>query len=120
MTDISEFLCAELRRNLAKAGRPTLPAGGEFLWRWFCGLSAARRIGFSGPEPITFAEIEAYARLTGWPIAPRHIAILQAMDATFLAFCREERERASGKRDKVAPTISSRPLSAAVLDAMFG
>lgn len=116
MSRLETLLCAELRRNLEKGGRPSIPAGGELLWRWFTDLTAARGWGAAGPNPISFSEIAAYARLSNWPIEPRHVTVLQAMDREMLAHFRRGIE--AGKPG--GRTISSTPLSAGMMDAMFG
>ncbi|SCM70015.1 conserved hypothetical protein [uncultured Pleomorphomonas sp.] len=116
MADLQKLLCAEVRRNLKGGDRPRIPAGGELLWRWFSDLSGTRQAGFGGPLPITFNEIAAYARLFAIPIAPRHVAILKAMDAAFLD---EIAESTPPSGVKVAPRVSPRPLSGALFDANF-
>jgi len=108
---IADRLCEALRRHLAGPGRPSVPAGGELLWRWFTDLSAARTWGMAGPDPIAFGAIEAYARLTRWPIEERHVRVLRQMDATFLEHFR------AGATPR---TVSARPLTAGVFDAVFG
>lgn len=119
MNRLEKLLCAGLRRNLEKGGRPSIPAGGELLWRWFTDLSAARGWGAAGPNPISFSEIAAYARLTSWPIEPRHVAILQAMDREMLAHFRRKTESAK-PGVKTLPPISTTRLSPGMMDAMFG
>lgn len=87
--------------------RIDLPAGWEPFWRAFLDLSATRGVGFDGPAPITFAEIEAYARLMRLPLEPRHIAIIRAIDRAWI--------------DKAARTErpSAPALSAAAFDSVF-
>ncbi|MGH2343510.1 phage tail assembly chaperone [Segnochrobactraceae bacterium EtOH-i3] len=114
--NLGKLLCAELKRNLEKGGRPRLPAGGDLLWRWFNDLSAARSWGETGPAPVTHAEISAYAGLTCWPIEARHVAILRAMDDAFLDHCRRERARALGNDHTVQPIN----MTAGRFDALFG
>ncbi|MCA0257143.1 MAG: hypothetical protein LCH47_11175 [Proteobacteria bacterium] len=119
MADLSKLLCAAVRRNLERGGRPVIPAGGELLWRWFNDMHSARSSGMNGPNPISFEAVAAYARLNRWAIEPRHVSILQAMDREVMEYFR--RSRQSGPPGvKALPPISDRPISAAVLDAMFG
>ena len=114
--NLEKLLCVELRRNLEKGGRPRLPAGGDLLWRWFLDLNASRGWGETGPAAITHAEIAAYAGLMRWPIEPRHVEILRAMDSTFMDYCRQERARALGNDRTVQPI----DMTAGRFDAMFG
>lgn len=116
MSDIQRLLCAEIARNLAAGDRPRIPAGGELLWRWFQDLHATRQQGFSGPQAITYAEIDAYARLHRLPMETCHVGILRAMDRAFF----EALEKAKPPEGvKALPPISSRPMSAALFDAVM-
>lgn len=69
----------------------------EWLWTWFWELSATRRQGPNGPDPISYADIEVWARLTGNQVLREEIAILRRMDEAFLSALteeyREQRER---------------------------
>lgn len=109
---IADRLCDALRRHLAGPGRPVIPAGGGLLWSWFVDLSAARTWGMAGPDPIGFAAIEAYRRLTEWPIEARHVLTLMAMDEAF----REHFRADHGAKARV----SDRPMTAGLFDAMWG
>lgn len=118
---LQDLLCAELKRQLAATGplAVNLPAGGELLWRWFLDLHKARTFHAAGPNPITHADILAYASLTRWPIEPRHIAIIRAMDETYLEAVMQKRESGRDEARKL-PLVSPVPISAGLLDAMFG
>ncbi|NSX90365.1 phage tail assembly chaperone [Agrobacterium tumefaciens] len=120
--NLEKLLCAELKRQLdAKGVSPKLgiPAGGELLWRWFVDLNRARSYHMAGPNPISFAEIESYSRLMRWPIEPRHIAVLKAMDFTWLQYANKRSvEPPAGVR--ASHTISSTRLTAGMFDAIFG
>lgn len=113
MTDaqLQRRLCEVLTEHLNRPGRLLLPAGGDLLWRWFTDPSGSRTWGMAGPGPITLGEIEAYRRLTGWPIEERHVRILRAMDGAFLRHF----QTPAGER-----TGSARPLTAGLFDAIFG
>ena len=60
---------------------PDLPACATHVWGWFWVLSAQRH---SGPEAISYAEIEAWARLTGVSPTPHEVALLMAMDIAWM------------------------------------
>jgi len=120
MNRFHKLLCAELQRQLTSPGCiPRLPAGSEILWGWFLDLNQTRSFGFSGPNAITYSEIDAYARLTGAPIGPRHVAALMAMDAAYLRF-HHQRQATTPDGVKSLPPVSKVPLSAGLIDAMFG
>lgn len=122
MSRLETLLCAELKRQLSAKGVCVthIPAGGELLWRWFTDLNRTRRMGYAAPEPITYAEIMAYAHIMRQAIEPRHVAIITAMDRVYLEHHAQERRRQTPEGVKTLPPVSKRPLSAGLLDAMFG
>lgn len=115
----TKLICAELERQLATTNAvPRLPAGSELLWRWFAALNRGRTVGVTGLDPLQYSQIEAYARLSRWPIQPHHVAIIMTMDATYLRF--HARRQSNSESVKTLPPVSQVPLSAGLLDAMFG
>lgn len=118
---LKDLLCAELKRQLEAKGMVTMtiPAGGELLWRWFMDLARSRSWHMSGPNPISHGEILSYGQVMGWPIEPRHVAILRAMDEVWLNHV-QKRAKALPEGVKASPPVSSTPLTVGVLDAMFG
>lgn len=119
MADLSNLLCDHLRMSLSGARPGPVPAGGDLLWRWFLDLNRSRSYHTAGPNPISYSEILAYGTLMRWPIEPRHVVILLAMDAVMLDLARAKRTPAP-EGVKTLPPISSRPMSAGMFDAMFG
>lgn len=79
-----------LRAHYEQAGRSAdiseieVPEAGEHLWSWFWSLERGRACGMNGPEPLAYAEIEAWARLTGTELRPWEVDALKAMDAVRL------------------------------------
>lgn len=119
MKTLEKLICAELERQLvARNTIPRLPAGSELLWRWFAELNRGRTVGLAGFDPLQYSQIEAYARLSRWPIQAHHVAIIMAMDATYLRF--HARRQNNSESVKTLPPVSQVPLSAGLLDAMFG
>lgn len=110
MQSLAQRLVAAMREHLA-GGPPLPPEGSAPLWNAFNALSAARTWHASGPNPISYPEIEAYARLMRWPFEPHHVAALRAMDAEWIAHVQR---RTTGK-----PQPGGQ-LSPAVFDAVFG
>ena len=95
--------------------RPRLPEGGGPLWTAFLDLSAARSGHAHGPNPISYAEILAYARLMRLPLAPHHVRTIRALDDAWLAHVRGP---AAGKK---GATVGQRQaLTGAMFDAVFG
>lgn len=87
-----------------------VPAGGQLIWRWFIDLCRTRSYHGYGPNPLTYAEIEAYARVYGWPIDGRHVDAILEMDRAWLARAR------SGSDGSAA---HSQPMTAEAFDAVF-
>lgn len=119
MADIQRLLCEAVRQVAVHGRKVTIPAGGDLLWRWFCDLSRTRTYSMNGPNPVSFSEIEAYARLYQLPIEPRHVASLRAMDETFLDCSYQKREQAP-EGVKTLPPKSHHAMTAGMFDAIFG
>ncbi|WP_455906073.1 phage tail assembly chaperone [Agrobacterium fabrum] len=121
MSRLQYLLCAELRRQLESktSTAPRIPDGGDLLFRWFLDLHQARTYHAAGPNPISHSEILAYAQLMRWPIEPRHVSILRAMDRTYLEASMKP-PSAAPEGVKTLPPVSSAPVSAGLIDAMFG
>ncbi|WP_312622519.1 phage tail assembly chaperone [Agrobacterium pusense] len=119
--NIEKLLCAELRRQLEAKGvaMVAIPAGGELLWKWFMALHKTRQAGMAGPQAVTYAEIMAYSQINRLPIEPRHVAILIAMDQAYLETVYKKQPQAP-EGVKVLPPVSKAPLTAGLIDAMFG
>lgn len=119
MPNLETLLCDELRRGMkAGGGRANIPAGGDLIWRWFRDLCRTRTYHASGPNPISYLEIEAMARLQRWPLGPRHVEILRAMDEAWLDEHYSTRRLREGK--KALPQTSQHAVSPDLFDAMFG
>lgn len=71
---------------------PEVPEEGESLWTAFWGLNRRRPQGMSGPQPLTYAEIASWSRLTGEILLREEITILTDMDDAYLEALAKERE----------------------------
>ncbi|MFZ5690531.1 MAG: phage tail assembly chaperone [Pseudomonadota bacterium] len=110
---LRETLVSALQRHLASPNEePDIPPAGLRIWKIFCDLNATRAIGF-GPCPISYLEIEAYASMMRTPIRPFEIEIVRALDRALLEH--------AGNRVKQgdAESVSTRPMSPALFDALF-
>jgi hypothetical protein len=108
-------MVAALGQSLAGGKPPRLPAGGELAWRWFVALCRTRSMGFAAPSPLTYAEIEAYARLNRWPLEPHHVETILALDRAFLDHAGQPAGRAPPRRQPPSTAIT-----AEAFDAFFG
>lgn len=123
MAHLKQQLIAAYRRHLA-GGRPVVPEAGVLLWNLFMEIGAGRAYHEAGPNPIGYAEIEAFCRLHRWPLQPQHIAIIRAMDDALLERIYAKMQRAVPGKDKPAfdsaRYSAAPPLTAATFDLVFG
>jgi hypothetical protein len=66
----------------AELETPPFPLELEHVWTVFCRLSARRRSGFS-IEPIGWADLDAFIKLTGCRLAPFEIQLIEMLDDMF-------------------------------------
>lgn len=107
-------LTRQLRQAMAThlaGGRPFVPGAGGLAWRWFTELSDGRSYGFSGPLPLSWADIDAWARLNRWPLERHHIDQIRALDAAWI-----EGAHGNSARKKRGPAP---PINPAAFDAVF-
>lgn len=62
------------------------------VWDWFPELAARRGAGMAGPNPLTHADVLAWATMTGRDPTPDEVRLLLRLDDTWLAVIREARE----------------------------
>lgn len=62
---------------------PPFPKPLAYLWRAYLRLRRRAPGGFSGPQPVGWPAIEAFARL--FDLAPWEIEIIEALDDIYLA-----------------------------------
>lgn len=117
MQRLEKHLCAALKKGLAGKSGP-IPAGGGPIWSAFCRLSEARSWHANGPNPISYAEIEAYCRVAKMPLGPSHISIVRALDGIWVSdFYRRQNQGREGA-PKTMPPVSDHPLTAALFDVV--
>ncbi|RWR29529.1 hypothetical protein D2T31_10765 [Sinirhodobacter populi] len=117
MVHLQRQLCAALRTQL-RGGKVLPPEAGLPLWDAFLDLSGSRTYHAAGPNPIQMTEIAAYCRMMRLPLEPRHVSILMAMDGAWLDHAYSGAKTPEGV--KALPPVSTRPISAALLDAVLG
>jgi hypothetical protein len=62
-----------------------LPAAAAHVWQWFIQLHSRRPYGPSGPLPVPWSEILAWAELTGNAPLPWEVDLIQALDNAWFA-----------------------------------
>lgn len=66
------------------------PPAVDHVWEWFWDLSSRRMSGESGPQPITYTEIESFKRATGILVTSEEVRMLVQMDAAYRSESRKE------------------------------
>lgn len=115
MSRLQRQIIAALRSQLAgEASRP--PEAGVILWNVFGQLSGQRTWHAHGPNPISFADLEAYCRLMRLPLEPKHVGIILAMDRAWLDHVMASMKTSA---DRPRRHVSKQGLTPALMDAMF-
>jgi hypothetical protein len=66
------------------------PSAGWHLWEWFWTQLHPRRR--SGPEALSWGELDSWSRMIGIRIEPEEAQMLMAMDDAYLRETREEQK----------------------------
>lgn len=62
---------------------PELPLDVAHIWRWFVEIAAGRGSNGWGPNPISYLDIDAWARLTGTIMRPTEVRAIVLVDQTW-------------------------------------
>jgi hypothetical protein len=103
-------------RNHFAGGTLRLPEGAHQVWEFFVALHETRGSTGLGPAPITYTEIEAFARLMDWPLQPQHVSMIRAIDREWIEFA----YRQQGAATRPAANAPRQVLTPALFDAVFG
>lgn len=63
---------------------PDIPEDGKILWDWFWELSEGRGSNGFGWLPLTWTDMDAWARIAGIDLQPWQAGIIRAMDRAWL------------------------------------
>lgn len=108
-----------MKQHLVTGKAPRLPEAGRLFWQWFGELNGGRTWHQAGPNPIGHAEIEAWARLSRWPLKPHHVAAIRALDDAWLEHFYSKRAKPASEQ-KTLPPRSQHAVSPKIFDAIFG
>lgn len=64
---------------------PSFPMELEYLWHTYIRLRHRQAPGFSGPAPVGWQDIDAFARRSGIRLAPWEIEVIEAIDDAFIS-----------------------------------
>ena len=68
---------------------PQFPTTVSYIWSAFLALSSARTSGFSGPNPLTYTEIQAWLNLTNRHLSSRDVEAIKRLDVVYLGIQHE-------------------------------
>jgi len=63
---------------------PPFPQALAYLWRAYLRLRRRTSVGFSGPQPIGWQDIDAFIHRSGTWLRPWEIALIEAVDDIYL------------------------------------
>lgn len=106
-------MAAGLRARLDGDTQVRGPDGGSLFWEAFSDLSQGRGIGPAGPDALRLTEVQAWAALNATPLAPRHVAVIFALDDVWLEHVRTRR---APEGAKVLPAMSKGRLTPTLFD----
>ena len=69
-----------------------VPVDGEHIWEWFWHLSDRRQNGMSGPQPLSYRDLEAWMTITGTLVLREESEILLNMDNAYCSAIATEQE----------------------------
>lgn len=77
---------------------PPFPHALDYLWRTYGRLRSRKAMGYAGPEPIQWIDMDAFVRRTGITLAPWEIELLEEIDNIYLS----ERTQAPVSADEIS------------------
>lgn len=80
-----------------------IPAVADYVWEWFWSLNSRRGFVESGMLPLSYAEIDAWARRMRISITPEEVEMLTRMDDAMLAASAVEAEDAQERANRKGP-----------------
>jgi hypothetical protein len=89
----AEAIAARAATRTIVVGAPARPPHAiEHVWRWFLDLSARRQAGLAA-NPISYAELQAWATMTQTLIEPWEARLIMRVDDATLAAMRKKPDK---------------------------
>lgn len=83
---------------------PEIPLCIEHIWEWFWQIHKGRSSGMSGPNPLTWSDLYAWASLTGLQVRPIEFEIIKDIDSAYLKYIAEKQDKKRKLHDKKTNT----------------
>ena len=75
---------------------PEIPFYLTHIWDWFWQIHKGRSYGMSGPNPLTWPDIEAWRNILNIQIRPLEVELIKEIDSTYLEYL-AKKHKAKGK-----------------------
>lgn len=112
-------LVNDLKQVLSGCTSVYIHEAGRLIYTWFMDLSVTRSWHMNGPNPITYQEIEAYRRVSGWPIRPHEVQVIRELDQVYIEHFYAQQKSGAANLPTL-PRSSKAAINADVFDAVFG
>jgi hypothetical protein len=76
---------------------PPIPAGFGYLLDWFNELHRRRGVGPNGPSPLSWSDVDAWARRTDRDPCPWELAVIERLDDAYFGSLAGPEERTAPK-----------------------
>lgn len=76
---------------------PEIPFYLEHIWGWFWQIHRGRTYGMSGPNPLTWPDIQSWTNLLQTTIRPIEVEILKEIDNVYLEYVAKKQKK-KGKK----------------------
>ncbi|MBX4944641.1 phage tail assembly chaperone [Rhizobium binae] len=63
---------------------PPFPQSLAYLWSAYNRIRRRKGVGFTGPQPIEWSDIEAFNRMTRMRLAPWEVEVIETLDNLYL------------------------------------
>lgn len=87
---------------------PSFPTAVGYVWRTYSRLRRRTKHGFNGPQPIDFQEIDAFVRVSRFPLRPWEVQIIEDIDDAFLQPAYRKAADVRNRSTSATPMVSAR------------
>lgn len=87
---------------------PFPPYRTEYLWRLFIDVGSCRGINESGPQPISWSELDAWGRVNGLNLTSYEVEAIRKLDSRYLKIVGDHRRQRMEEMRRDAETSRQR------------